>query len=172
MASTIFCLPANTSRGREEDNETLLSDLHQNNETVPASAQINPNNLNNKNTTSSVEIHNSDAATPISDEQNRLNNRLFNAIRDADVIEIRSLLNSESSKADVNAVNSWGSSPLHLAAANGKIELVRLLLEYKPNLTARNRKDQTARDLAKFFGNTEIVKLLDEAMEKKSEKSN
>lgn len=56
-------------------------------------------------------------------------------------------------------------TPLIMAATDGNIEGVRLLLAYgaNPNLTVSGKNP---RDLAQERGHAEIVKLLDEASEK------
>jgi ankyrin repeat protein len=55
-----------------------------------------------------------------------------------------------------------GNSVLHHASFNGHIECVRLLLETAANVTARNKKGQTAYHLARSKGHDQIILLLTE----------
>ena len=65
--------------------------------------------------------------------------------------------------ADVNSVNNYGDTPLHLAAfrINPNPNIVKLLLDAGANYDAiENRLDRTALHFAASHGNTDTVKLL------------
>ena len=46
-------------------------------------------------------------------------------------------------EADVNAPNSKSITPLHLAAGNGHVEMVELLIDYDANISPKNDDGQT-----------------------------
>ncbi|KAF1993562.1 ankyrin, partial [Amniculicola lignicola CBS 123094] len=50
--------------------------------------------------------------------------------------------------ADVNAMDSYGQTPLHVAVLNGKEEAVKLLIGSGANVEAMNRDSQNALQLA------------------------
>jgi hypothetical protein len=58
-------------------------------------------------------------------------------------------------------------SPIMLAAWLDEPEMVRMLLEFKPSLTAKTRERETALDLAKQEGNVEVIKILQDAQRKR-----
>lgn len=62
--------------------------------------------------------------------------------------------------ADVNAVQQDGVTPLHEAAANGQLGLVRLLLEHGANRQATDARGRTAADFAREAGHGGIESLL------------
>ncbi|KAH9019782.1 ankyrin repeat-containing domain protein, partial [Lactarius hengduanensis] len=61
-----------------------------------------------------------------------------------------------------NARDKIGRVPLHSAANNGHLELVRLLLKHGGNVNACGHDSMTPLDEAKAKGYTEIVQLLSE----------
>jgi len=71
---------------------------------------------------------------------------------------VRMLLDS---KANVNACDNNGGTPLYIAASNGHIEVVKLLLDNKAEVNiCRHSDDVTPLYIAAWKGHTEIVKLL------------
>jgi ankyrin repeat protein len=64
--------------------------------------------------------------------------------------------------AYVNAKDKFGSTPLHLAAKNAYIEVVRLLLEHGADPNIKNFFGKTAIDLAREKGYSDIAKLIEE----------
>ncbi|KAI9432179.1 ankyrin repeat-containing domain protein [Lactarius indigo] len=66
--------------------------------------------------------------------------------------------------AKVNARDWGGRVPLHDAANNGRLEVVRLLLKHGGNVNARGNNGSTPLDEAEMWGHTEIVELLSERM--------
>ena len=68
---------------------------------------------------------------------------------------------------DIAATNSVDKTPLHLASAEGYIEIVRAILqveEAKPTLYVLDGENQTPLDLAGHNGPKEIATLLELAM--------
>lgn len=63
-------------------------------------------------------------------------------------------------RADVNAKESFGFTPLHLASYLGHRALTRVLLDCKASVQATNNEGSTALHLAAKQNNTEVVKLL------------
>ncbi|KAI9434705.1 ankyrin repeat-containing domain protein [Lactarius indigo] len=66
--------------------------------------------------------------------------------------------------AEVNARDSRGRVPLHDAAYNGHLEVVRSLLKHGGDVNARGNEGRTPLDEAKARGFAEIVELLSERM--------
>jgi hypothetical protein len=62
---------------------------------------------------------------------------------------------------NVNVKNDWnGSTPLHWAAWNGHIEIVRLLLQNGAEVNAKDRWDRTPLHFAAYHGHVDILHLL------------
>jgi ankyrin repeat protein len=59
--------------------------------------------------------------------------------------------------ADVNSVNSDGSTPLHLAALQKNIPLIKLLISYGANLKALDSNGNTPLQIANNIGNAPVV---------------
>lgn len=62
--------------------------------------------------------------------------------------------------ANVNAVDNYGSTPLHYAAERGSKALVEVLIDRGANINARDEDNNTALRLAELEGHKDIVKLL------------
>ena len=60
-----------------------------------------------------------------------------------------------------NAPDNVGLTPIHCAAWNGHVEIVRLLMETTDNPNAPDISGRTPMKLAEHKGHQEIVKLLD-----------
>ncbi len=74
-----------------------------------------------------------------------------------DLIEIRRLV---ASGVDRNEADYDGRTCLHLAAAEGKLEIVEFLLAKSVHLTLKDRWQHTPIDEAKSNGYSNIVELL------------
>ena len=66
-------------------------------------------------------------------------------------------------KANVNAENDYGSTPLHWAAYYGHAAVVAQLLQAKANPTAVNKYGYTPAKTAESRGHSDLAKLLQEA---------
>nr|WP_232046508.1 ankyrin repeat domain-containing protein [Sphingobacterium daejeonense] len=62
--------------------------------------------------------------------------------------------------AEVNVLQSSRISPLHLAAQQGNVDLIIILLEHGANIAIKNDFGQTASDLAAEKGYNEIAEIL------------
>ena len=62
--------------------------------------------------------------------------------------------------ADVQAPTGKGNTPLHIAAFRGHVNAVRLLLRHGADRAARNPGGETAADLARRYGQDEVVRVL------------
>lgn len=60
----------------------------------------------------------------------------------------------------VNDKNERGWTPLHFAARFGQLEVAKLLKDNKADLSIVNGEGKTAAQVASFWGNDEIAKLL------------
>jgi ankyrin repeat protein len=62
---------------------------------------------------------------------------------------------------NVNVRNSRGQTPLHIAAQNGQLDVVRLLLASQQiDVNARDQQGSTPLHLASEKGHVEVVQLL------------
>lgn len=61
---------------------------------------------------------------------------------------------------DVNSIDLDGRTALHIAACEGLLDVVKLLLSWKANIDARDRWGSTAAADAKFYGHTEVFNIL------------
>jgi ankyrin repeat protein len=78
----------------------------------------------------------------------------------ADEGKIQTLLNN---RADINAQDIGGNSPLHFAISSGREDLVRALISHRCNLNISNIEGQTPLHLASTLENGKCVVLLLEA---------
>lgn len=82
---------------------------------------------------------------------------LFMACR-GDVRGVQDLL--DDGGIDVNSIDLDGRTALHIAACEGHVEVVKLLLTRKANIDARDRWGSTAAADAKYYGNVEVYNIL------------
>ncbi|THU68820.1 hypothetical protein C4D60_Mb08t07880 [Musa balbisiana] len=61
---------------------------------------------------------------------------------------------------DVNSIDLDGRTALHIAACEGHIGVVKLLLSWRANIDARDRWGSTAAADAKYYGNVEVYSIL------------
>lgn len=82
---------------------------------------------------------------------------LIKAARLQDDNSAKLLLDME---ADINAQDSDNYTPLMWAVESQYVKMVKLLLEFSPDLELKNRNGDTAYEIAKAQGNNEILELL------------
>ncbi len=88
----------------------------------------------------------------------KLNNRLFNLVRDGGRTRlIKKLLKAG---ANVNHQDEYGNTALRYASRYNNIEIVRLLLKFRANVNLQNNDGWTALITASMRGDVEIVRLL------------
>jgi len=68
----------------------------------------------------------------------------------------------DSKHTDVNAFDDRGITALHLAAANGQLEIARLLLAHGADGHLNDRNQNTPRSLAELGGHADLVALIDD----------
>ena len=61
---------------------------------------------------------------------------------------------------DINSKNKYGTTPLHLAVQNHKLEMVKLLLENGAKINAQNNYKVTPLHISAWQGDAEMTKLL------------
>ncbi|XP_019510022.1 PREDICTED: ankyrin repeat domain-containing protein 27 [Hipposideros armiger] len=82
----------------------------------------------------------------------------------------KKLAKTPASGLGVNVTNQDGSSPLHVAALHGRVDLVPLLLKHGANVGARNAKQAVPLHLACQQGHFQVVKYLLESKAKPDKK--
>ena len=65
-----------------------------------------------------------------------------------------------SAGADINATDSDGKSPLHVAARFGHVEFVQFLIDNGADLEIKNNEGETPLGTAISFGQTEVAELI------------
>jgi ankyrin repeat protein len=110
-----------------------------------------------------ADVNKADGFTNLNDETYALlkNAALLEAAKNDDVDEVGRLITIE---ASVNAVDKDGSTPLHLAAANGHTKIVSALIKREGiNVYAEDNKNNAPLDLARQNDYKEVVKVLEQA---------
>ena len=88
----------------------------------------------------------------------RRSDRLHSASLGSRKWAYRSCSTLDFKRADVNAKTSYGWTALHLAAAKGHTEIVRLLISNKADVNAKTPDGWTALHWAAKNGHTEVVR--------------
>uniref|UniRef100_A0A1A9VK18 ANK_REP_REGION domain-containing protein n=1 Tax=Glossina austeni TaxID=7395 RepID=A0A1A9VK18_GLOAU len=87
------------------------------------------------------------------------NDKLLEAAKSGNIGDIENLLNEEG-KAQVNATDQYGATPLHLAAENGHTDIVNALLNEGADVNAKAVIDITPLLFAAQNGHEGVVKVL------------
>ncbi len=85
-------------------------------------------------------------------------NAVSDAISQGDVAALKKLLDGDPTL--VNKPNFMNEPPLFDAVFNGRLDVVKLMLDHHANVNAHNNLGQTPLDQARFFHHDDIVKLL------------
>ena len=86
--------------------------------------------------------------------------------------ELSLFLIDKGANVEGKSQNTENSSPLHLAVANGNIEIVKNLIKHKAKLDPKNTKGQTAFDIALEKNHQEIISFVIEAESDAAEREN
>jgi len=86
-------------------------------------------------------------------------NTLHGVVLAGDLEQLKAM---EEQEIDLNALDEYGFTPLHLAADRGHVELVRELLRVGADRGVRDSEGLTALELAEAAGQDEVVQLLRE----------
>ena len=83
---------------------------------------------------------------PASSMNQAKTSRLHKAVASNNIAEVQSILDSSSPLTDgaVNSQNMFEQTPVHEAAKNGSVEVMKLLLKWKPKVSLRDTKGATA----------------------------
>ena len=84
--------------------------------------------------------------------------KIHDAAKTGDLTSVRVLL--EKQPALINAKNKDGQTPLHIAATNGRKEVVELLLEKGADVNAKDNYEGTPLHWAAYYGHKEVAELL------------
>ncbi len=91
-------------------------------------------------------------------KQTELDKKLLAAVQDADLNEVKDLINQ---KANINAKDMYGWTPLHFAASRDKLSVVEFLFNNNANIKAKDVYGNTPLHVAaQYSSNLEIVKFL------------
>lgn len=81
---------------------------------------------------------------------------LHNAVDTGVLVKVQRLID----QADVNALDAYSQTPLHVASKNGDTKIVQLLLAHKAEINQRDECGNTPLQFAKMFGCEEIIEIL------------
>eukprot|EP01038_Epipyxis_sp_PR26KG_P005803 gene5803-8009_t len=95
--------------------------------------------------------------------------RLLNAAGDGNVEEVIQLLSIE--HVSVNYQNKSGSSPLHYAARNCRINIIPILVNKRAEINLRTQYGNSPLDLARKSGNTNSVAILENYISENNKKN-
>lgn len=87
------------------------------------------------------------------------NFKLLDAVKTRNIKDFKKLITQGS---DVNTRDKAGWTPLHLAAENGDVEVIKLLRANGAKVDAMGKDDLTPLDIARENGHTEVIKALQE----------
>jgi len=87
-----------------------------------------------------------------------ISQKVFRALEQGDTVALRQILQPGGRS---NFVGDFGGQvPIHYAAKKGKLECIKVLLEYGADIHYEDDECETAITLASFFGHTECVRYL------------
>jgi ankyrin repeat protein len=84
---------------------------------------------------------------------------IHDAARSGDLEKVKTLLKHDPSLVSLRE-NEYGDTPLHLAALAGHLDVVRVLIDNKADVNAKNKEGYTPLHLASEMDYTEVVDFL------------
>ena len=90
-------------------------------------------------------------------QQDELNNKLINAVKNGDIKNVRELIEKG---ADVDAKDKSRWTALHWAACSGKVDISTFLIEKRADVNAKNNDGGTALHWAALNEHVDIAKIL------------
>ena len=87
----------------------------------------------------------------------KANKMLWEGVEEDDFDKVRIALNL---KAEMNAKNEYGITPLHVVAADNSLELAELLISSGANLEAKDNRGWTPLTLAARYNHLAVTELL------------
>ena len=93
---------------------------------------------------------------------NKKENELFEGCKSGNIEIVKKALTSGilSPKANVNVKNENGVTPLMIAAQNGFLEIVNILITNEASINESSKGEMTALKMAAYNGNVDVTKLL------------
>ena len=86
---------------------------------------------------------------------------LLSACQNEDLQQIKDLVNiSNSTKVDINALDSYGRYPLLISCRKGNLNIIKYLIEHGADPNVHNINDYTSIMAACHYGHLDVVKLL------------
>ena len=84
-----------------------------------------------------------------------LKEKFFAAVKRGDTTYVKSALDSKTN--DINETNADGQTPLMIAVDNQDLNMVLLLVQYKPDINKTDKNGKTAKSIAAEKGNLAIT---------------
>jgi ankyrin repeat protein len=92
-------------------------------------------------------------------------------IEAADEGDLERILDLVSAGVNLQTMDKWDWTALHMAAYGGFSEITRVLIEEGADLDARTVDDETPLNLAEIKGHVEVVRVIEEELERRAKKA-